>query len=315
VITLVTGAAGNLGSRLTRHLAQSGHQARAMIHRKPLPDDLRVAPNVTVVTADLSQPGTLPAVVTGVDVVVHFAGVLFAPRPESFLPTTNTQWFSNLIDACLGAGVGKVILISFPHVEGPTSPEAPATGRLDRVPISVHATTRLEEERLLFERVRGTSTVPVVLRVGMVYGKGILMIEGARWLAQRGLLGVWREPTIIQLISTEDFLVATQAAIENPQAQGIYHLGDEKPVALQEFLDVACDEWGLRRAPRMPLWLIELAASLCEGGASLSGRPAPLTRDFIRIGRVPYWGDTRRARAELIPQLRYPSLETGRKTL
>jgi nucleoside-diphosphate-sugar epimerase len=315
VITLVTGAAGNLGSRLIRHLAQSGHQVRAMIHRKPLPDDLRVAPNVTVVTADLSQPGTLPAVVTGVDVVVHFAGVLFAPRPESFLPTTNTQWFSNLLDACLGAGVGKVILISFPHVEGPTSPEAPATGRLDRVPISVHATTRLEEERLLFERVRGTSTVPVVLRVGMVYGKGILMIEGARWLSQRGLLGVWREPTVIQLIATEDFLVATQAAIENPQAQGIYHLGDEKPVTLQEFLDVACDEWGLRRAPRMPLWLFELAASLCEGGASLSGRPAPLTRDFIRIGRVPYWGDTRRARAELIPQLRYPSLETGRKTL
>jgi nucleoside-diphosphate-sugar epimerase len=90
----------------------------------------------------------------GADVVVHFAGVLFAPRPERFLPETNVRWFSNLLGAALDAGVERLILISFPHVEGPTSVEAPATGRLDRSPISVHARTRLEEERMLFDRCR-----------------------------------------------------------------------------------------------------------------------------------------------------------------
>ena len=43
--------------------------------------------------------------------------------------------------------------------------------------------------------------------------------------------------------------------------------------------------------------------------------PSPLTRDFVRLGRVAHWGDTRRARQELIPQLRYPTLESGRSTL
>ena len=38
-----------------------------------------------------------------------------------------------------------------------------ATGRIDRTPISVHARTRLEEERLLLERTSETSTVPVVV--------------------------------------------------------------------------------------------------------------------------------------------------------
>jgi nucleoside-diphosphate-sugar epimerase len=71
----------------------------------------------------------------GVDVVVHFAGVLFAPRPERFLPKTNLGWFSNLLDAALHAGVRRVILISFPHVEGPTSFDEPATVRPRANPI------------------------------------------------------------------------------------------------------------------------------------------------------------------------------------
>ncbi len=70
------------------------------------------------------------------EVIVHFAGILFKPRPEKFLPETNTVWFSNLVDAALEAGVRRIILISFPQVEGPTSVEHPGTGRLDRDPLA-----------------------------------------------------------------------------------------------------------------------------------------------------------------------------------
>jgi nucleoside-diphosphate-sugar epimerase len=219
---LITGAAGNLGGLLARHLLAGEHRLRLMFHRRPLHADLVAAPNATPVQADLADPATLTAAVDGVDVVIHFAGVLFAPRPERFLPTTNTIWFRNLVEACLDAKVGRLILISFPHVEGPTSLERPATGRLDGDPISVHAQTRLEEERLLFSRTEGTSITPVVLGAGMVYGRGILMIDAARWLAQRGLLGVWRDPTWIQLISTPDFLRAAAAAALRPGIEGIY---------------------------------------------------------------------------------------------
>lgn len=180
---LITGAAGNLGSLLARHLIPGGHKLRLMYHKKPLPADLASAPNVSPVQADLAKPETLPPAIAGANVIVHFAGILFAPRPERFLPVTNTQWFSNLVQAALKAKVERIILISFPHVEGPTTVQQPATGRLDRQPISVHAKTRLEEERLLFERTKETATTPVVLRLGMVYGRGILMIDAARWLS------------------------------------------------------------------------------------------------------------------------------------
>jgi len=312
---LITGAAGNLGSLLARFLVPKGHSLRLMYHRKALPPDLASFPNVMPVQAELAKPETLSLAVAGANVIVHFAGILFAPRPERFLPVTNTRWFSNLVDAALSAHVGRVILISFPHVEGPTSPDQPATGRLDREPISVHAKTRLEEERLLFERTQGSETTPVVLRLGMVYGRGILMIDAARWLAERRLLGVWREPTLFQLISTADYLRATEAAILKPGIRGIYHVGDEKPVTLQYFLDEACRVWDCPRPFRTPLWTIYAAATLCELFGTITRKPSPLTRDFITIGRVSHWGDTRRAREELIPALKYPTLETGLSTL
>ncbi len=312
---LITGAAGNLGSLLARHLVPTGRPLRLMVHRRPLPRDLAQAPNVAPVRADLSDPPTLTKAVSGVEAVVHFAGVLFAPRPEKFLWETNLLWFSNLLAACLEARVGRVVLISFPHVEGPTTADAPATGRLDREPVSVHARTRLEEERLLLARTRGTPTTPVVLRLGMVYGNGILMIDAARWLARHRLLGVWRDPTWIHLISAADYLAAAEAALFKPGVQGIYHIGDEQPVTLQHFLDEACRVWGLPRPRRMPAGLIYAAAWLCEMCALVVRKPSPLTRDFIRIGRVSYSGDTRRAREELIPVLRYPTLESGLATL
>ena len=286
-----------------------------MYHRRPLPDEVVQAEHVRPVKADLSDPATLSAAVTGADVIVHFAGRLFAPRPERFLPETNTSWFSNLVEAGLRAKVGRIILISFPHVEGPTSVDQPATGRLDRQPISMHARTRLEEERLLFERTQDTATSPVVLRLGLIYGRGILMIEAARWLARRRLLCVWREPTVFQLLSTADYLRAVEAAIFKPGVRGIYHVGDEQPVTLQRFLDEACRTWGYHRPARIPFSMIYTAAWLCECFATIARTPSPLTRDFVRLGRVSHLGDTGRARKELIPQLLYPTLETGLATL
>ena len=312
---LITGAAGNLGGLLARRMAGGEHDLRLMVHRRDVGDALKRAERTTVVHADLADPATLAAAVAGVDTVVHFAGVLFKPRPERFLPVTNTAWFSNLVDACLAAGVGRIVLISFPHVEGPTTPDHPADGRLDGQPVSVHARTRLEEERLLFARCEGTATTPVSLRLGMVYGRGILMVDTARWLAAHHLLGVWREPTWIHLISTEDYLQATVAAATAEGVSGIYQAGDEQPVTLQDFLDQACDVWGLARPRRQPLWTIMTAAGLCEAAAALLRRQSPLTRDFIRIGRVSYCGDTTRFRAELLPELSYATLSEGKATL
>lgn len=133
-----------------------------MVHQKALPADLA---RHRKMSRRLSQTSAKPEntrdAVLGVDQIIHFAGVLFRANPEKFLPITNTQYFKNLVDAAETMGVGKVVLVSFPHVEGPTSPENPARGRLDQKPVSHHARTRLEEEKYLFEKAK----TPVSMRV------------------------------------------------------------------------------------------------------------------------------------------------------
>jgi nucleoside-diphosphate-sugar epimerase len=308
---LITGAAGNLGSRLARFLIDGPHTLRLMTHRKEMPFDVSSFPNVQVVRADLGERETLADVCRGVDCIVHFAGVLFAPRPARFLPKTNVEYVRNLAAAALGAGVKKFILISFPHVEGETTPERPATGRLDGKPGSIHARTRLAAEKSLFQACEGNAMVPVSLRCGMIYGRGVLMIEAARRLMRRRMLLVWRRPTWIHLLSLPDFLACASAAVDGAEISGVYNLGDDRPLTLQKFLDAMAEHCGFRRPLRCPRPFFYAAAWCCEAYATVFGTASPLTRDFIRIGMASYVCDTARMKKELRAELAYPALREG----
>ena len=357
---LITGAAGNLGGMLARHLLTqtqhflnllepiskpqmtpqrhripqshrdslvgtpsvvlwrfcgsvvwTGVLKQLLVHRAPVSEDLVVEGRTHVYRGDLADDTTLIEPCSSSDAIVHFAGVLFAPTPEKFLPITNTLYTKHLVDAAAKTGVKTVILISFPHVEGSTSKGDPCTGRQDRQPVSVHAQTRLAAERYLVERARETGLRAIVLRPGTIYGRDVLMVRFAKWLAERKLLGVWREPTPIHVLSIEDFNVCCRVAIERPDVQGIYPLGDDAPTTLQEFLDTVCVRWELGKPWRVPVWSVYTVAWLCETAARLFRTQTPFTIDFIRIGRVPYFCDTHRMKAELLPMLQYPTLQEG----
>lgn len=310
--TLITGAAGNLGGLLAQHLQDT--PLHLLTHKKDIRENLKAKNNIHVFRADLARTETLYPALRQVDTVVHFAGVLFKANPEGFLPTTNITYFKNLLDVAIEQRVKRVILISFPHVEGETTPERPATGTLDKTPVSAHARTRLEEEKYLFECCAEYGIEAVSLRVGMVYGEGILMIDAGQWFAQHYMLGVWKKPTYIHLISKDDFLAAVTAAIIKPDIKGIYHIGDEGIQTLQEFLDVITVYKGNHKPWRMPVWMIMAAANAFEMFSFVFGTKSPLTRDFIRIGMVSYYGDTSRMREELLPKLKYRTFREGLET-
>lgn len=312
---LITGAAGNLGSLLSHSLVgRGGMQLHLLIHKTEVADSLKSRSNVTLFRGDLAKPDSLFDAMQGVDVVVHFAGVLFKANPEKFLPTTNTLYFDNLLQVAVACGVKRIILISFPHVEGESTPQHPAQGRLDARPDSAHAATRLQEEQALFRAAAEKGIEAVSLRVGMVYGEGILMIDAAQWFAKHYLLGVWKRPTYIHLISKVDFVQAVTAAIEKEGISGIYHIGDEGVQTLQEFLDTMTVYKGNHKPWRMPLWMIMSAARGFECFSRLFGTKSPLTRDFITIGMQSYYGDTERMRVELVETLKYKTYQEGLET-
>lgn len=308
---LITGAAGNLGSHLARHLHNLAVPLRLMVHGTPLDPDLRLAADIEVVKADLGQPATLAPAVHSIETVVHFAGVLFKPRPERFLLRTNTEFVHNLATACVRGKVDRVILISFPHVEGPTTVDNPATGRLDQTPISAHAQTRLLAEKALLAAARDSGTRPVILRCGTVYGTDVKMVEAACWLLRRNLIAVWPGKTDYHFLSLPDLLNLITAAVLKRDLDGILLLGDREPVSLQWFLDRLADQIGAPRPLRLPRLLFPVAASLVETYAEITGSGALLTRDFVRLGMVPHVMDTSRMRNELLDRLAYPTVAEG----
>lgn len=61
----------------------------------------------------------------------------------------------------------------------------------------------------------------------------------------------------------------------------------------------------------MPLWIIYFGAFGFEMISKIFGTKTPLTKDFIDIGRVSYYGDTSRFRHELLPMLKYRDVFEG----
>ncbi|MDR3058367.1 MAG: NAD(P)-dependent oxidoreductase [Prevotella sp.] len=307
----ITGAAGNLGGLLAQGMKDLNVNLNLLIHKKDVAEDLKSKENISVFRVDLAKQETLNEALTNVDVIVHFAGILFKANPEKFLPTTNTQYFRNLLEVAVKQKVKRIILISFPHVEGENTPENPATGILTGSPESMHARTRLEEEKLLFQYGEKYGFEAVSLRVGMVYGKGILMIDAGQWFARHWLLGIWKKLTYIHLISKDDFVEATIAASLNLDVKGIYHIGDEGIQTLQQFLDDITVYKGNHKPWRMPVWMIMTAARGFELFSAIFGTQSPLTVDFVKIGMASYYGDTSRMRTELLSQLKYKTYKEG----
>jgi nucleoside-diphosphate-sugar epimerase len=312
---LITGASGNLGSQVARHLLSGRHHLYLAVHKAPLSSDLLESPQVSVRRIDLARSETLPQACAGIDCIVHLAGVLFAPLPERFLPKTNVGYVTDLVKAAKGAGVRKFILVSFPHAEGETTPDRPAVGRLDATPSVIHFRTRLEAERVLIDATKDGSMTPVVFRAGIVYGRGMKLIEGARWMLRHHLLAVWRMPTWAHLIALPDFLTALQVAIELDSARGIYQVCDDYPITIQDFLDRLADHYHCHKPWRLPAWMFHLAGVSCEMASLVFHVPAPLNRDIMKAGMTSCVANTSRMKRELLPILAYPTIEQGLKLL
>jgi nucleoside-diphosphate-sugar epimerase len=114
---LITGAAGQIGSRLARRLHQQGHQVRALV----LPGDSlvnRLADTATVHFGDVTRPETLTAPLGGVDVVYHLAAVLLCESAAQF-QAVNREGTRHVVHAAAAAKVGHLVHISSASVVYP----------------------------------------------------------------------------------------------------------------------------------------------------------------------------------------------------
>ena len=117
--TLITGAAGFIGSHLVERFVRDGHSVRAYVHYNSRSDwgnleliDPAVKREVEVVSGDIADPFSVRDAMRGVRVVYHLASLIAIPysyvAPQSYVHT-NVLGAINVLQAAREEGVERVV--------------------------------------------------------------------------------------------------------------------------------------------------------------------------------------------------------------
>jgi len=109
---LVTGASGHIGNVLVRELLKQNQKVRIITSNGMIPKCLQGFP-LEVYKADVRDAKAIAEAMKGVEIVYHLASLISISSfytPELF--EVNVQGTQNIIDACMGQGVKRLIYAS-----------------------------------------------------------------------------------------------------------------------------------------------------------------------------------------------------------
>ncbi|SCB96086.1 Nucleoside-diphosphate-sugar epimerase [Chitinophaga costaii] len=128
----VTGGTGFLGSHLLRALVQAGKPVRAL-YRRDIPDHLHdIRHGVEWVKGDVLDVYSLEDALQNITHVYHAAAtVSFQAGASTRMIHTNAEGTANVVNACLDAGVQKLLHVSSVAALGRSKTDAPIDEKAD----------------------------------------------------------------------------------------------------------------------------------------------------------------------------------------
>ncbi|WRH64347.1 MAG: NAD(P)-dependent oxidoreductase [Fuscovulum sp.] len=291
---LVTGTSGFVGGAVGRFLRSRGHHVTGLSRRKP-----RAEATDESVTYDLTRP--VPEF-GQYDVVIH-AAALSAPwgKPEAF-DAANVDGTRHAIDIAARSSARFLLISSSSVLYAPGDQHllleetAPATP-----PVNDYARTKRVAENLTVAYTGAWA----ILRPRAVYGVGdtVLFPRIAR-AARLRLLPRFRQeiPAHGDLVSIDTLVRQVARAVER-NAQGIFHLIDENPVSIEDFVADVLEQLGLP-GPRLTISTDQArrAAAGLEAVSRWTGWwEPPLTKFGVDVFTATKTFDDRRTRAHLGP--------------
>ncbi len=306
---LVTGASGLLGGGVARALARRGDEV-TVLQRRPAGID---GPGVREVLADVADRGTVAAAVAGQDAVVHLAAKVDVTGRWGDYARANVAGTAAVVDACRGAGVGRLVHVSSPSVAhaGASLVGAGAGPADPRRARGYYARSKAIAERLALD-ADGSAVAVLAVRPHLVWGPGDTQLVArlvARARAGR-LPVVGTGAALVDSTYVTNAVDALVAAVDRcGPAHGealVVTNGEPRPVA--ELIGDICRAAGAP-APRghVPSGLAAAAGAAVDGlwavrrvlpGAAAPGDP-PLTRFLAEQLATAHWFDQRRTREVL----------------
>lgn len=278
---LVTGATGQLGSRVAKGLVDRGDPVRCLVRR---PDRLGALDfDVEVVQGDVQDPASVRAAMAGVRRVVHCAGVVsYWQKKAAWQHEVNVLGTQNVLDAAAEAGAERVLLTSSIAAIGAVPGDAVGD---EQTPWAWHGVPYAETKRAAQDRVLGETRLEgVAVNPGITFGTHDLHRNGGRMCLQvagGGPPGVPSGATTVAAL--DDVVDGHLAALDRGRAGESYVLGGHTPTFLELFQAVA--EVVGKPAPTrvLPQWLVATWGRALLVGAAFSGNEPPMTPVLARV--------------------------------
>lgn len=237
---LVTGGSGYFGSLLVDHLLRAGLRVRVL----DLVDAADRPAEVEMVRGDIRDPDLVRRAVRGVDLVFHNVAQVPLSRDAHLLRSVNVGGTAVLLDACLGAGVAKVVHTSSSAVLGVPAAN-PVTRDTEPRPVEAYGRAKLDAEHLC--RAATTRGLDVsVVRPRTILGHGRLGIFGILfdWIADGRAVPVLGDGSnTYQFVHAEDLASACLLAARRA-GPALYQVGAEEFGTMGEAVGRLCEHAG-----------------------------------------------------------------------
>jgi nucleoside-diphosphate-sugar epimerase len=165
---LVTGASGFIGRPVVDALIKEGHTVRAAVRQPQLsfPGGVEVAHH-----GDMAQPVDWRPLLTGIDQVIHLAGIAHIGRgvAAELYDRVNHQATAQLATAAAQAGISRFVFVSSIRAQtGPAADHA-LTEKDPPAPTDAYGRSKLAAE----QAVRASGVPFTILRPVLLYGPGV----------------------------------------------------------------------------------------------------------------------------------------------
>jgi nucleoside-diphosphate-sugar epimerase len=297
---LITGANGFVGSRLCRSLKADGYHVIAQVRKN---SDLRLLEPLDLEYryGDITRPETLPEIVSGVDYIVHNAGVIKADTKDWFFEV-NERGTRNLLDAVLehNPTVRRVVHISSVAAAGPSTAGRPLTESDEPHPITTYGESKLAGEkaaRSYADRINLT-----VVRPPGVYGpgdRGIYSMFQTVYKHLKPLIGDGNRK--LQLVHVDDLCLGVSKALAAATESGrVYFIAEKDAYTYRELINTLVAASGRWTVPLyLPSPLFRAIATISEFSFRAIGVTPLLTREKTRELNSSWEMDVSHAREDL----------------
>jgi dihydroflavonol-4-reductase len=300
--TLVTGAAGFLGSHVTRQLLARGESVRVLM--RPSSNNRAISDlSLEYVTGDLRDRASLERAMNGVKRVFHVAADyrLWAKRPQDIYDS-NVGGTKNLLAAAKNAGIEQLIYTSTVAtiaVDRPELPNESTDAKLEEM-VGHYKRSKWMAEKEVLQAAKDGLPVIVAMPTTPVgpwdwkptpTGKIILDFLN-------GKMPGYVE-TGLNFVGVEECAAGHLLAAERGKIGERYLLGAEN-LTLKGLLDLLAEITGLR-APSMkiPHWMALGVAYLESAFSRLIGKEPQIPVEGVKIAQHKMFVDCSRAQREL----------------